>query len=322
MSSLIPVAASGKALPSDVVVHPLVLLGVVDHYNRVAKDSKRRVVGVLLGETFKGRVDVTNCFAVPFEEDPKDSAVWFLDHDYLEAMFLMYKKVNARERIVGFYSSGPKIRPADLAIEALFRDYHPNPVLVIIDVRPECEEIPTQAYFAVEKAVEGKEVSRVFEHVPCEVGAYEAEEVGVEHLLRDINDPSVSTLAAEIRHKVLGLRGLTDRLRQMHTYLLNVCEGRVPANHEILANIQTIVSMLPNLSVESLVKSMFVETNDIHLVLYISTIIRAVIALHDLVLNKLKYKGDEEEKERAKEKEAADKAAAAKAKEESKEEKA
>lgn len=65
---------------------------------------------------------------------------------------------------------------------------------------------------------------------------------------------------------MLGLRGLTDRLRLMHTYLANVCEGRVPPNHEILANMQTIVSMLPNLSVESLVKAMFVETNDMHLV--------------------------------------------------------
>lgn len=46
-----------------VVVHPLVLLSVVDHYNRVAKDTKKRVVGVLLGETYKGRVDITNCFA-------------------------------------------------------------------------------------------------------------------------------------------------------------------------------------------------------------------------------------------------------------------
>ena len=27
------------------------------------------------------------------------------------------------------------------------------------------------------------------------IGAYEAEEVGVEHLLRDVNDPTVSTLA-------------------------------------------------------------------------------------------------------------------------------
>lgn len=49
--------------PEKVVLHPLVLLSVVDHYNRVAKDSKKRVVGVLLGEVYKGQVDVTNSFA-------------------------------------------------------------------------------------------------------------------------------------------------------------------------------------------------------------------------------------------------------------------
>lgn len=60
-------------------------------------------------------------------------------------------------------------------------------------------------------------------------------------------------------------------------------------------------------------------------VLYIASIIRAVIALHDLVLNKLKHKGEEEDREKSKEKEVKEaaeaKAAAAKAKEESKEEK-
>lgn len=50
-------------VPDKVVLHPLVLLSVVDHYNRVAKDTKKRIVGVLLGETYKGQVDVTNSFA-------------------------------------------------------------------------------------------------------------------------------------------------------------------------------------------------------------------------------------------------------------------
>lgn len=49
--------------PESVTVHPLVLLSVVDHYNRVAKDTKKRVVGVLLGSVSKGEVDVTNSFA-------------------------------------------------------------------------------------------------------------------------------------------------------------------------------------------------------------------------------------------------------------------
>lgn len=52
-----------RAPPTSVVVHPLVLLSTVDHYNRVAKDTKKRVVGVLLGEVNKGVVDITNSYA-------------------------------------------------------------------------------------------------------------------------------------------------------------------------------------------------------------------------------------------------------------------
>lgn len=33
---------------------------------------------------------------VPFDEDDKDDSVWFLDHDYLENMYGMFKKVNGR----------------------------------------------------------------------------------------------------------------------------------------------------------------------------------------------------------------------------------
>lgn len=31
---------------------------------------------------------------VPFEEDEKDPSVWFLDHNYIEGMNNMFKKVN------------------------------------------------------------------------------------------------------------------------------------------------------------------------------------------------------------------------------------
>lgn len=51
------------SIPAHVVVHPLVLLSTVDHYNRVAKDTNKRVVGVLLGEICKGRVEVLNSYA-------------------------------------------------------------------------------------------------------------------------------------------------------------------------------------------------------------------------------------------------------------------
>eukprot|EP01052_Picozoa_sp_SAG31_P000215 SAG31_NODE_7_length_42755_cov_130.245728_11_plen_66_part_00 len=50
--------------PQQVIIHPLVLLSTVDHFHRVnPKGGKGRVVGVLLGEVWKGQVDVTNSFA-------------------------------------------------------------------------------------------------------------------------------------------------------------------------------------------------------------------------------------------------------------------
>lgn len=52
---------SGK---TTVVVHPLVLLSVVDHYNRACKATRHRAVGVLLGSWKKGNIlDVANSFA-------------------------------------------------------------------------------------------------------------------------------------------------------------------------------------------------------------------------------------------------------------------
>mmetsp|Transcript_19877 Transcript_19877/g.32694 ORF Transcript_19877/g.32694 Transcript_19877/m.32694 type:complete len:300 (+) Transcript_19877:50-949(+) len=283
-------------IPETAIVHPLVLLSVVDHYNRVAKDTKKRVVGVLLGETYKGRVDVSNSFAVPFEEDAKDPSIWYLDHSFLENMFNMFKKVNAKERIVGFYTTGPKIRPNDLELDVLFRRYCSNPVLVIIDIRPEVQGVPTQAYYSVEEVDDSKEATRTFKHIDSLVEAYEAEEVGVEHLLRDINDPTVSTLASRVQHKLTGLNGLKSRLEEMHTYLEKVVSGEMPVNNQVLYNMQDIFNLLPNLNIESLVQSFFVKTNDMHLVVYLSSLIRSIIALHNLLNNKIKYKDYENKK--------------------------
>lgn len=136
--------------PTSVVVHPLVLLSVVDHYSRVAKNTSHRVLGVLLGQAGDA-VNVANSFAVPFEEDPKDSAVWFLDHDYVEAMLAMFKKINAKEKLIGWYHSGPKLRASDMHINQLFKKYTANPVLVIVNVTPTELGIPTDAYYAVEE---------------------------------------------------------------------------------------------------------------------------------------------------------------------------
>lgn len=57
----------------------------------------------------------------------------------------------ARERMIGWYHSGPKLRASDQEINDLFKRFIARPVMVIVDVRPQTVGIPTDAYFAVEE---------------------------------------------------------------------------------------------------------------------------------------------------------------------------
>lgn len=208
--------------------------------------------------------------------------------------------MNAREYIVGWYSTGPKIRPADLDVNELFRRYCSNPVLVIVDVEPKEDGIPTQAYISVEDIVEDKKLKdergakvRTFRHLPSELGAADAEQVGIGHLLRDVKDATSGTLSVDLKSKILSLNSLESRLKDIQTYLKSVIDKELPLNHEILYTIQEIFNVLPTLFTPEVMKAFLVETNDIMLVLYLASLIRSIIALNDLSNNKLSLREGE-----------------------------
>ncbi|QIX01841.1 hypothetical protein AMS68_007358 [Peltaster fructicola] len=315
-----------------VSVAPLVLLSVADHFGRSAKGTRRRVVGVLLGQNDGKSVRVSNSFAVPFEEDEKDPSVWFLDHNYVESMNDMFKKVNAREKLIGWYHSGPKLRASDLEINELFKRYTPNPLLVIIDVQPKDVGVPTDAYFAVEEIKDdGTTTSKTFVNTPSTIEAEEAEEIGVEHLLRDIRDVAAGTLATRITSQLQSLQGLHLRLQDIGRYLQKVLDGELPVNHAILGNLQDVFNLLPNLSTPKvtakdlaalnqqtnasiglsggtsenteLSRAMSVKTNDQLMAIYLSSLIRAITAFHDLIDNKIQNKRQQEDEDARKDEE-------------------
>lgn len=295
-------------LNKNVKVSPLVLLSVVDHYNRVAKDSKKRVVGVILGDNTSDEIKVTNSYAIPFEEDEKTPSVWFLDHNFIESMGEMFKKINAKEKLIGWYHSGPKLRPSDLKINDLFKKYTSNPLLLIVDVQPREVGIPTDAYFAVDDIKnDGSTAEKTFVHVPSLIEAEEAEEIGVEHLLRDILDQAAGNLSLRVTETYKSLLGLHQKLRDIATYLDKVYQRQLPINHTILGKLQNVFNLLPNLSNISttsldneemsglrssneLSTAFNIKTNDELMMVYISTLVRAIIAFHDLIENKIENK--------------------------------
>ena len=304
------------SFPDQIVVHPTVLLSVVDHYYRLAKETNRRVIGALLGEYIDDKVDITNCYAIPFEEDPKDIKIWYVDHVYSEQMLEMFQKINSKEKIVGWYSSGPKIRPHDIEINEVFRKYCDKPVFVIIDVQEKKESlgIPAESYIMREEVDQEGQLIKTFFKLNTSIEASLPEEIGVEFMLKDINDPNrVGSVSKIINDKEQSLKALIKKLTEIKTYLTNVISGKIPVNAQIIYNIQEIFNLLPNFDTESLIKAMSIQTNNNYLVLYLTWLAKTVVALHKLINNKIAIKEEEnmakenakkeEEKKKEKEKE-------------------
>lgn len=97
----------------------------------------------------------------------------------------------------------------------------------------------------------------------------------------------MGTLSQQITSQVTSLQGLLNHLEGIRTYLELVATKRLPINHTILYLLQDIFNLLPNLNVDEFSKAFIVKTNDQLLVVYLASLIRAVIALHELIQNKV-----------------------------------
>ena len=87
-------------------------------------------------------------------------------------------------------------------------------------------------------------------------------------------------------------------------------DKELPVNHAILGNLQDVFNLLPNLSTPTpkgdakstgageLGYAMGIKTNDQLMAIYLSSLIRAITAFHDLIENKVQNKQHHEDKEK------------------------
>lgn len=271
-----------------VAVHPTVTLSIVDHYCRVAKDTKKRVVGVLLGEQIDGRTHATNSFAVPFEEDLRDPTLWYLDHNYLECMASMFSKINKQEQIIGWYSTGVHTKPADLEINELFRRFTPHPMYLLVNVYPGTnkEDFPFNVYMSDDKPSNDNMFRKIFVHVNSGTAQFEAEEVAVEHLLRDLEHSTHSGRSLKVADRLAALKCLKRNLDDIALYLQQVLDGSLPMHPCVFNNIQNIFNSMSDNSKRELIEAFDEEINASMVSVYVGSMIRGILALHDLIRNR------------------------------------
>jgi len=123
--------------------------------------------------------------------------------------------------------------------------------------------------------------------------------VGVEHLLRDIKDSHSTSLGQRVSDIVAGTKGLYKQIVYIRDYLQKVVDDKLPINHQIIYHMQEIFNLLPDIEKPALVEAMHVKVNDHMLGVYFSSVIRTVIAMDNLIHNKV-FNSEEEKKQLAK----------------------
>lgn len=275
-----------------VEVHPLVLLSLVDHFARMNTKTiqKKRVAGLLLGRYTRDHtglqiLDINNSFAVPFDEDPQDPDVWFFDTNYAQEMFAMHKRVMPKQQVVGWYSSGPTIQANDMLLQLLVADrFCPSPVYCVVNTDPANKGVPVLAY----TTVQGREGTRSleFRNIPTHLGAEEAEEIGIEHLLRDMTDSTITTLSTQVQERELSLLHLCKVLQQIEEYLRDVGNGVMPISEDVLGVLQELISLQPEIYVRRSSTDMIRHTNDEAIATFLAAMARCIGALHEVILNR------------------------------------
>lgn len=282
-------------LPSAarVDVHPLVLLSLVDHYARVNNKAttRKRVVGMLLGRYKKCKstdmvvLDINNSFAVPFEEDINNSEVWYFDKSYAEEMFNMQKRVFPLTRVVGWYSSGPEIQPNDMLLHLLIADkFCPNPVYCVVNTDQNSKGVPVKAFTTIQ-ARRGPRTLE-FRNIPTHLKSEEVEEIGIEHLLRDVTDSTITNLSAQIQERELSLQHLSSILTQIEDYLADVANGSLPMSEDVLGVLQELIGLQPEIFMQKTSTAMNRYTNDQAISTFLAALGRLIGAIHVVVVNR------------------------------------
>lgn len=170
--------------------------------------------------------------------------------------------------------------------------YTSYPIVAKINLTPESHKMPLETYILMQKlADDGSAPSYNFRGVSCKIVAEESEQVGIEQLLRCIENKTVGDLASNIDQKYAGIKQFQEHIDLMGSYLDRVAQGKIKPNNEIISNIQKIWYSIPGLHFgEKNTAQITSAVNDSFLPMYVSSLVRSTMGINSLIENKLSNK--------------------------------
>ncbi|OIW14215.1 hypothetical protein TanjilG_21355 [Lupinus angustifolius] len=253
-------------------VHPLVIFNICDCYVR-RPDQAERVIGTLLGSVLPdGTVDIRNSYAVPHNESLDQVA---LDIEYHHNMLLSHQKVNPKEIIVGWYSTGLGVSGGSALIHEFYSREVPNPIHLTVDTGFALGEGTLKAYVSNNLSLGDHQIAAQFQEIPLDLRMIEAERIGFDTL----KATTVDKIPSDLEGMESSMEHLLALIDDMYKYVDDVVEGHVVPDNKIGRFISDAVGSLPKLPPSAFDKLVNDSLQDNLLLLYLSSITRTQLSL-------------------------------------------
>nr|XP_043632231.1 eukaryotic translation initiation factor 3 subunit F-like [Erigeron canadensis] len=253
-------------------VHPLVIFNICDCFVR-RPDQAERVIGTLLGSVLPdGTVDIRNSYVVPHNESSDQVA---LDIDYHHNMLSSHQKVNPKEVIVGWFSTGFGVTGGSALIHEFYSREVSNPVHLTVDTGFTNGEASIKAFVSVNLSLGDQQLAAQFQEIPLDLRMVEAERVGFDIL----KTTAVDKLPTDMEGMEATMERLLALIDDTYKYVDDVVEGRVAPDNNIGRFISDAVSSLSKISPSSFDKLVNDSLQDQLLLLYLSSITRTQLSL-------------------------------------------
>jgi len=264
-------------------LHPVVIFSILDHYKR-RDPGQERVIGTLLGERKGDEVHISNCFRVPHAEQADEVAS--VDIEYHSNMLALHAKVNPKEVVIGWFTTGDKITYLSSQIHA-YQQLTEQPVLLTVDTSLTKERLGVKAYVGKTVKVAEKSVVARFERASLEYFALEAEKIGVDALINGIPEDkrldAPATIMSDFEGLELSVSRLEEMLETVAKYVSSVVDGKTKGDPEIGRAISAALAAVPLVDGVAFEKMFASNMQDLLMIMYLSNMTRAQLGLADKI---------------------------------------
>ncbi|KAF5358991.1 hypothetical protein D9758_004839 [Tetrapyrgos nigripes] len=212
--------------PAKITIHPVALFSILDHYLR-RKDDQDRVIGTLLGIRTDTEVEVRSSFAVLHSETSEQVAV---DMEYHRTMYELHHKVNPKEVIVGWYSTGSNLNTYSALIQNFYSQetapYQAVHVALNTGVE-EGEQAGVKGYVSSPVGVLPKPENAAFVPIPVELQFHEAERGGIDLLTNTASSANSTSSQPVTDLEILesAIQNVSNMLDRVLAYVRAVLAG-------------------------------------------------------------------------------------------------